>query len=57
MDKNKLCPKCNGDMLKAIHEDSKTITQLKKTVDIFKYVCLQCGYVEEYADIEQLNNL
>ncbi|ABS42772.1 hypothetical protein [Clostridium botulinum] len=58
MEEKRICPKCTGTMLKGIHEDCKTVFEPMgsgKVVDIYKYVCLSCGFVEEYADIEKFN--
>lgn len=55
MENNK-CPKCNEKLYKAIHEDSKTVHELNKTIDIYKYVCVKCGYVEERVDLDSLED-
>ncbi|HIG0362046.1 hypothetical protein [Clostridium sporogenes] len=58
MEEKRICPKCTGNMLKAIPQECKTIFQpmgLRKVVDIYKYICSSCGFVEEYADIEKFN--
>lgn len=53
MEDKLLCSKCQGDMLKScIKGDFTSVCEegLRVTTFTTKYVCKECGYIEEYVD-------
>lgn len=50
---NKKCPKCNGEMIKASIKGHFSGFRNDEVVDgtnTTRYMCKDCGYIEEYAD-------
>lgn len=56
--RHKNCPRCNGAfMIKSPTGCNKSITIRcgEPAVDVEQYVCPKCGYIEQYAKIQDNN--
>lgn len=60
-EKRRVCPKCSGEMIGARLKDKFETTDINDMVNIpvdgfwgitntTKYMCKNCGYIEEYAN-------
>lgn len=57
------CPKCSsGDLAtnsNRAKQGDRTIISISAwySVQVATYICMQCGYIEEYVDDESMKNL
>ena len=62
MKKNKRCPKCESNDILEVNGSNPTFISkvgLNNHLNIIKYICCNCGYIEEWvsnSDLEKLKN-
>lgn len=66
MKNNNICPKCNSNDIKRVNGSSRGYgagnnimvgATIFSAVNVNRYICLNCGYCEEWIDKEDISKI